>query len=193
MKIGFLGAPGSGKTTTAALVFARLKDNGISCEFIPEQARLYIAKKRVDEGLLPTDQIELGDLDQIQIMAEQHKLESIMRKACGKKIRLISDSSTYNALLYMNPSVWDAPEVVRLLEKSRYDILFYSTIFSEKRKNHFDPNRVHSSEQSVEIDSKILTIAEHVKKYVPDLELINLCGSSEDRATTVLSHMWRKE
>ena len=47
MYVNFIGAPCSGKTTSAAKLFAELKEMGLEVEFVSEYARLYIAKKRI--------------------------------------------------------------------------------------------------------------------------------------------------
>lgn len=43
--INFFGAPGAGKSTGAAYVFARLKMAGVNCEFITESVKDAILEK----------------------------------------------------------------------------------------------------------------------------------------------------
>lgn len=186
MKIGFVGVPGSGKTTVAALVFAHLKDNGIVCEFVPEQARFFIASMRVQQEKHPTDSILLSDEDQVKIMRQQQTVESTFQKACGENALIVSDSSTHNALLYMSDSLLSDSRVQDMLEKSRYDLLFYCPPVRSFSLG-VDPNRVHSEEQADLLDSRIVTLVE--KGLVPDL--IPLAGNSDNRRLQVLQTVWQ--
>ena len=186
MKIGFVGAPGSGKTTIAALVFAHLKDNGIVCEFVPEQARFYIASMRAAYQKHPTDSVSLSDEDQLKIMQQQQTAERIFESACGSNALIVSDSSTYNALLYMSDDLLLNSNVRSMLAKSRYDLLFYCPPVKTYLMG-VDPNRVHSEEQSNLLDSRIVRLVE--QKDIP--ELIPLAGNSDSRRLQVLQTVWQ--
>jgi hypothetical protein len=153
MLIGFIGCPCSGKTTTAAKTFADLKDMGIASEFIPEQARLYIAERRVKEGLRPEDPLFLADEDQKLILVRQIEYEDTLIKACGPQVKIIADSSVLNTLLYMGPEA--RAEVTPLVRDvlTRYDLLFYCG--PVKPPLSLDPNRIHDEKASLEIDRMI--------------------------------------
>lgn len=185
MLISFLGSPRSGKTTTAARVFANLKEASFPCEFIPEQARMYIAQKRVSKNLKPSDSLVLTNEDQTNIMIKQKEIETIMLQACGNDTIIVTDSSPLNALLYMDEETKNSSTVKNLTTKilQTPTIFFYST--PVEWLGGVDPNRVHSKEQSLVIDSKI------VSNIIPLLEQepVTLFGDVDIRWKTAVSHV----
>ena len=155
MIIEFLGCPRSGKTTTAARVFANLKEAGFNCEFIPEQARFYIAQKRVSLDLEPTKSLTLDDIDQMNIFNKQYDAQELMLKACGKDALIVTDSSILNSLLYMTDTGIQDESIFNLVQEhiTKDRVTFYST--PVEWVGGLDPNRVHSKEQSDTIDKRI--------------------------------------
>ena len=189
MLISFVGGPASGKTTTAAMVFSRLKELGSPVEFIYEQARIHIAKKKFKLGLKPEDKLILTDEDQIHILSEQRDLENIMSQACGDKVNLISDSSTLNSLLYMSEEILET-EIVKTLVKdsvSRYDLVFYAPLV--KISSVLDPNRVHNEQESIKVNDKIPSI---LNRFAPGLKVIELAGDPKYRERKVISEIMNK-
>lgn len=190
MIISFIGCPRSGKTTTASRVFSNLKDAGFNAEFIPEQARLFIAQKRVEQNLTPEQNVSLSDEDQVKIMYKQYDLEELMNKACGEQTLIVSDSSPLNSILYMSENKLQTTYVQNSINSflSRKTIYFYAQ--PVKWIGGSDPNRVHSQEQSLQIDQKIrsmvLTLPELKEKY------IELFGSAEERARIATSYILDK-
>lgn len=178
MLIGFIGSPCSGKTTTAAMTFADLKGMGLPSEYIAEQARLYIAERRVEQKLNPEDSLQLEDVDQYMIMRRQEQSEVTLTTACGPGTIVIADSSVLNALLYLSPEGRKQPGVVRLTEAAvkRYDLLFYCA--PVKRPRNLDPNRIHNEEQSLAVDR---LIPEVLREFAPDLIPIQLFGNPQMR------------
>lgn len=174
MLIGFIGCPGSGKTTTAALTFADLKEMGVAAEFIPEQARLHIAEKRLSLHQAPGSPVVLHDNDQVDILCRQSEAEATMVQSCGPETIVITDSSTFNSLLYMSDAcreeIWSAWWEGRL----KYDLLFYCA--PVKGFSSRDPNRVHDQQQAREVDLKI---GQLLKQY--DVNPIYLLGDSKER------------
>src|ERR1700761_2045380 len=155
MRINFIGCPCSGKTTTAAMVFAKLKELGMNCEFITEQARLHIANLRWQRNLKPEDPCPLTDSDQFEIMIKQIETEEIVSTAVGNSVVVICDSSAFNSLLYMSKEDKDQALKWDLVHraKDQSDLVFYCPPVDESKG--LDPNRVHSREQSLLIDSQI--------------------------------------
>lgn len=148
MLVAFLGSPCSGKTTTAARLFAELKEAGIPTEFITEYARIHIAKKRCE---ILEEEIILHDDDQITIMTKQHELERIFAQACGTDVVVIVDGCALNALFYMNSTAKDEPLVHNVTKSALklYDIVFICEPI--QTFDGLDPNRVHNFEQSIGI------------------------------------------
>lgn len=84
--INLYGGPGTGKSTTAALLFGALKSKGVNCELVTEYA-----KDIVWEG------IEARLKDQIYVFAEQH--HKIFR-LIGKVDFVITDSPVLLSAVY---------------------------------------------------------------------------------------------
>jgi hypothetical protein len=178
--INFIGSPCSGKTTTAASLFAKLKEDSHLAEFIPEQARHYIATLRFNEQLAPSEPIQLDDSDQYKIMEKQSTLERIITIASGSDVVVVSDSSVLNALLYMTDENKQSflTQALVFQAMQRVDLFFYCPPV-ESLLIHNDPNRVHSAEESLAIDKKIPDL---MAKYIPaDKQITLLSGSSFQR------------
>lgn len=183
MLIGFVGAPISGKTTTAARLFASLKDDGYAAEFIPEQARVRIATKRLTQPDVPLD-----DTDQARIFKAQALLEDVFVASSPSSL-VVADATAFLALLYMTPGL--RLTYLDLAKKSvgLFDILFRC------RPVHagvvYDPNRMHSFEQSVKLDA----LLDEILVTVGSPKVIELVGDTRARAnhamTVVMERMCR--
>lgn len=191
MLVSFAGCPCSGKTTTAASVFASLKTLGVPVEFIPEQARSYIAERRYDMDLSPEGKLELSDDDQLEIFLRQLNAQEIMLKVCGESMIVITDSTPLNALLYVSPETRGSHFFQDMIQNYREQLqntrslLFHAMPTSGH--NHFDPNRSHSEEQSK-------VIAAEVHPLLTGLGFAHkvLDGSVEARRDTVLAATMQK-
>lgn len=174
----FLGAPISGKTTTAALLFAGLKDNGYVAEFLPEQARVYIAEQRRAGRDLAQE--PLNDTDQLEIMGRQGTMELLFTEAAPKSI-VVADAAAFLALLYMTPTCRSLPRIVAAAKRSaaRFDLLF--RCHPVKPGDLYDPNRVHSFEQSQALDAQLEEVMHLVE--VPPEKVVELGGPSNVRAS----------
>jgi thymidylate kinase len=194
MNVRFVGCPNSGKTTVATYAFAKLKEANLPVEFIPEAARLYIAWKRVQNKLQPTDKLEMNDNDQFSILDQQARIERIMSKACGKEVIIISDAWSLSSILYLSESIRKNPTGAQLKAILREhevpeqdDLVFYCA--PVPRSTALDPNRVHSEEEALAIDR---LIPEMLKEYAPNVKVIYLEPSTtEIRTTTVLAEIFK--
>jgi hypothetical protein len=190
MNVSFVGCPCSGKTTTAAMVFAYLKEAGLPVEFVPEYARQYIAQRRLEQGLSPQDQLKLTDQDQIAIMAKQADMEWTMSKVCGPNVVVVSDSSPLNALLYMRPEA-RKHSVVRLVLETRVlpvtDLVCYASPIGGQ--SILDPNRVHDQQQSLLIDAIIPAV---LAAHAPNVDPLTINGRPEIRAAQVRSQIFQR-
>jgi nicotinamide riboside kinase len=140
--VNFIGAPCSGKTTTAAKLFANLKTMGISCEFVSEFARKYLATRSRGSSL--------SDAEQELIMVSQFSEEGIFE---NQDVITVSDSSPLNALLYMSSHSEETKALAKKCANDRDAIFFYCHPVPFPTTE--DPNRVHSIDASRSIHSGI--------------------------------------
>jgi len=187
MLISFVGSPCSGKTTTAALIFADLKDSGQSVEFIPEQARFYIAIQRVKAGLKPNQRLYLTDVDQESIMQQQQQLEETLVTSCGQTITIIGDSSPLNSYLYMSEKKRQEPLVQAMITKylSHKPLIFY--VHPVPPGHCLDPNRIHDQKFSESLDEKLIPLMTEL-----GVSPIPLTGSSRTRSSQALAVIYSK-
>lgn len=182
MLVGFIGSPCSGKTTTAAKLFAELKDMGLPAEYVAEKARSHIAKKRF---LLRKNNQEhlfyLDDDDQVTIANSQHTAELIMNE---ENVIVITDSCVLNSLLYMTPSMQEREDLRKFMEEaiSKYDIVFICGPVSRPKGE--DPNRVHSEAASIHIHNQIEAL---LTPYLKNTETHWLTGPSHLRLGSSIS------
>lgn len=194
MLITFVGAPIAGKTTTAARLFADLKEQGHPVEFLSEYARTYIAEKRLQLG----DRFEgLSDLDQVAIMDAQTKAEAIL--SADPRSLVVADSCAISALLYMSNNfiahegVKPPGETLNVVERARqaakrYDLIFVCS--PVRAGTTYDPNRIHSYEQSLELDRRVDFIFRVTQ--VDTNRVHRLFGDTSLRVIEASSIVWRK-
>jgi hypothetical protein len=194
--VSFIGAPGSGKTTAATSAFGALKEMGISCEFVPEYARIHIAKRRSDMlvhaeriGIpcLVGDPAALTDEDQHQIFETQRSWEhwtwgSVLT---GSAV-VISDTSPWNTLLYFGDELQRYEHKRILLQDAKHwggfrSLYFFPQIPTDKIDLVWDPNRLHGGSLALELQKKISEVV------APHLTLVPLSGPPTFRLATVLT------
>jgi predicted ATPase len=171
MLIAFVGTPSSGKTTTAARLFADLKDAGYPAEFLPETARLYIAERRLEGATGP-----LVDGDQDAILCRQEAAEKLMFESSPESIT-VADSAAVNALLYMTEQARES-RFVRTMAKQaakRYTLVF--RCHPVQAGTMYDPNRVHSFADSQALDTLVEPLLTGL-----ELKFISLFGPQKMRA-----------
>lgn len=185
MLIGFVGVPGSGKSTVAAAVFSELKKMGLVTEFIPEQARWYIAKYRFDKGLAPTDPVQLKDTDQLEIMLQQLEVEENLLAGSNFADVLITDSSAVNSLLYMSPTAQQSAFESEYTEwsENQYDLLILCRPVPDFVDHEKDPNRIHTQQQAEDLANWVEPTLE---EWFPSIPVKIVAGSIEERVEQVL-------
>lgn len=190
MLIGFIGSPCSGKTTTAAMTFADMKNMGISSEYIPEQARMLIAEKRLFLGLPVGAPVQLDDEDQFEIVSRQMESEWIMLESSAPGTVVITDTAALCTLLYMSEQAREQCRSDLEVHIPRYDLLFYCP--PVKMPRSLDSNRIHSEEQALALDR---SIPEILRQFAPELKPILLFGDSKERhhvvTRTILEELTR--
>jgi hypothetical protein len=180
MNVGFVGAPCSGKTTTAAFLFAQMKKDAVTAEFVSEYARYHIARQR---WLRDLKQVVLSDEDQYKIMQKQWEVAEAMHHSVGRTGVVISDASPLGALSYMSERGRNSDTAYNLLQKANAstDLLFFAYPF-EGYEVH-DPNRIHTVEQARVIHNEIPDL---LARFSPGVPVIHLYGDILARQGTAL-------
>lgn len=155
MLVGFIGSPCSGKTTTAAKLFAELKDMGLPAEYVAERARFHISRKKFIIRQKGYGDFSLTDEDQISIANSQFLDEKIMK---ADDIIVVTDSCVLNSLLYMTEETRNREDIKQFMQDAlkEYDIIFICAPVNRPKGK--DPNRVHDEGFSIKIHGEIETL-----------------------------------
>lgn len=166
--VNLYGGPGSGKSTTCAGVFERLKLNGINCEMATEYAK----DKVWEESFKTLD-------DQIYVFGKQlHKIKRLL----GKVDVIITDSPLLNSIQY------DAEknETFHKLVLDQNNRLNNINFFIIRNEHYESIGRMQTLEESKEIDTSILSI---LNENNIDFMKIEKDGASDKIAQIVLNHL----
>ena len=155
--INLFGGPGTGKSTTAALMFSKLKWQGINCELITEYAKDVVW----DEAYKKLE-------DQIYIFGKQlHKIWRVSDKVDVA----ITDSPIILSLVYgkdMDPNF----DRLVLNEFNKFDSV---NIFLTRQKEYNPIGRTQTESQAKDVDVK-------VKKILNLYEIpYHTCPAEEDK------------
>ncbi len=192
------------------MVFAALKDAGQLAEFVPEQARWYIAKKRQTAfrayceaemesnkdkdpkdvsfgGIAPWSfPVDLTDADQVEIMIKQRLADDLMYMTAGPGTTIVTDSSPINSLFYMSEELRQAnAKSQTILDACNQTCLFFY-VRPIPNLGVGDLLRIHNDNFSQEMDNRIIpTICELLPGIVS--KVIPLMGSAEERKVQALT------
>ena len=140
--INFIGGPGVGKSTTAANLFAFMKQKDINCELVAEYAKG--ATWREAPSILK---------DQLYVFAKQHNAQFRLR---GKVQYMITDSPLILSLHYGEHESEEFRKLVRVKWNEFNNINFYI-----KRTKTYNPvGRNQNEEEANEIARDIMDILE---------------------------------
>lgn len=179
MLLNFLGTPQSGKTTTSAMLFAKLKENHMVAELVLEQARVKIAENRVFKG-----SSKLSEEDQLDIFVKQLNLETVFAKSSPDSI-IISDTSIINNLLYVSNWENDNYRVSQVKDfLQTFNPLFFVCLPFDTNVEVADNHRIHSLQESVNLHSKFLKIFDFFK-----IEPIEIAGNPSERLVRVFDQV----
>lgn len=138
--INLFGAPGAGKSTAAAYIFANLKMKGINCELITEYA-----KDKLYEG-----SIEVFN-NQLYLMSKQYFR---MTRCYNKVDCIITDSPVLLSIIYNNN--------ITVLDKTFNDLVYnifnsFNNLnyFLYRSNNYVQQGRFQTEEESDEISFSI--------------------------------------
>ena len=152
--INLIGGPGSGKSTIAAELFARLKKMGIHCELVTE----YIKERIYEEN-------KTIPVNQIAIFGNQHY--SINNKI-GKVDCIIQDGSFLNNIIYTKENT--GKDNIPFYELLIYEYNKFNNLdfFIDRGTIPFETyGRIHNLEQSLKIDKAIKELYNNIgAKYI---------------------------
>jgi Cdc6-like AAA superfamily ATPase len=151
MRFNFLGGPGSGKSTTAALVFAEMKKEMYSVELVSEYVKAWAyANQPVDF------------YDQFYIQAKQMHYEYRFLKNGVKNV--VTDSPVALSYIYAPPSLRGALKHVS--DTYDQDFAFFNIFLVRGNKPYIAAGRYQSKDKAIEIDKRI-------QETVPDLHYVD--------------------
>lgn len=143
--INIMGGPGAGKSTLASMLFANLKMNGVSCEYVTEYAKDVVWEKRLN--LLN---------DQLYILSKQYR----RIKRVSSEVDVVITDSPLLLSLYYNSQIKDIEDritepVLRslILElNNKFNNYYY---FIERAHKYETKGRYQTEEESNIISAEI--------------------------------------
>lgn len=149
--VNLVAGPGAGKTTCAWEIAAELKKAGLVVEYVPEVAKEYIWEGRTDlvDGTLE-HQKELYE-------KQNHRVQCLM----GKVDVVVTDSPIILGLVYLKEPNQDFEKEVMAQFKSQKNF----TLFVQRGATFEKEGRIHSQEQSAQLDRDILNLLDQNEIY----------------------------
>lgn len=162
--VNIVSGPGSGKTVTAALLFAELKMRGFVVEYVPEYAKRLIWLKDFDT---------LNN--QHYVSTEQYKL---LKAMVSEVDYIVTDGSLLHGLYYNGTNPDNTSNVLRTHRKilSYYSEFENITLFLTRGKFNYE----QAGRQQNEIEAKIVDI--ELRKILDD-ERIDYTEFASDKAS----------
>lgn len=173
--INLFGGSGCGKSTTAALLFARMKLKGLHVELVREYVKYWAWNDR-----------KVREWDQLYLLGKQSAYESMLY---GKVDYIVTDSPILLAGMYQefrssgkDTYVRDAAEA--FMEHAESEGVEYLN-FMLTRTKPFDPRgRWETQEQAIELDLFI-----HNMLLERGKTPLVVCGPNEARDYEILDHL----
>lgn len=143
--INIFGGPGTGKSVTAARLFAELKIKQFNCELITEYAK----------ELVYDESYKLME-NQIWIFANQHHRMYRLRK---KVDYIITDAPLFNSIVYSGKGEENKPfHKFVLAEFSKYDNL---NVYLERETEYKQEGRYQDEDGAKKIDNEVLRLFDY--------------------------------
>ena len=166
--INLFSGPGVGKSPTAAMVFAKLKMNGVDCEMALE-----FAKEKVWEESFKTMD------DQIYIFGKQlHKIWRLNNKVQV----IICDSPLPNSIVYDK----EDSEPFHALVLEQFDKFNNRNFFIKRGTDYVENGRLQTLEEARKIDEKVLSIL--TENHIPYTTL-SIDKASDTIVETILNEL----
>lgn len=143
--VNLYGGPGTGKSTTAAALFAELKYRGVNCEYVQEYAK----DKAWEFG---TQHNGIPKVFQAQeyIFGKQH----FRIRRCAQDVDvIITDCPLLLGLIYM-PENFEIPSL-KLAIREAYDIYDNLNVFLSRTKEYNPKGRFQTEDKAKELDVQI--------------------------------------
>ena len=146
--INLYGGPGSGKSTTAADLYAIAKKDSINTELVREYIKNWVWEGR-----------EIQPGDQVYVAAKQSKLERV----CFNKVDLIITDSPMLLTHYYEDKYDDTFPVCEFIIKKHEELserCGYASehIFLTRTKEYNPKGRYQNKEEAIEIDSELKSL-----------------------------------
>ena len=143
--INLMGGPGAGKSTIASMLFAKLKMQGVLCEYVTEYAKDMVWENRYN--ILN---------DQLYILAKQFRK---INRINGEVDVIITDSPLINSIYY-NQIIKNKSQRIngttlkRLIYElnSKFDNIYY---FIERNHKYEQQGRYQSESESIKVSQNI--------------------------------------
>lgn len=149
--INILGAPGVGKSTYSAELFAKMKKQGFSCELVQEFAK----------EMVYADNEKLRN-DQLIVMAEQYRRTFVLN---GKIDYIITDSPIILSIIYnqLTPNPYPKANFNPICFEAYNRFENLNILLTHKLSRMYEQNgRIQNLDQSLEIQNQMLKL---IKQY----------------------------
>jgi hypothetical protein len=148
--VNLYGGPGSGKSTTAAALFAEMKNQGINCELVTEYAK---------ELVWEQSNCKLDD--QLYIFAKQYRRIS---RLLGRVDYVVTDAPILNSLVYGVTT-----DTFKDLVRETYASMDNIDVFLRRVKVYNPAGRQQTEGQARDLDQDI----ELILNDIADLHYVN--------------------
>lgn len=176
--LNLYGGPGTGKSTSAAYIFSRLKQQGINAELVREYVKDWAWESR-----------KIGDFDQIYLLGKQMRKETILY---DKVDVIVTDSPLYLAAFYADKfapkliaeaTLESVTRVVRHAQNIGHEYIHY---FLERTKTYNPAGRYQTEDEAKNLDADIMCF---MVKHMGFAQRPNIVGTDLPELERVVTHL----